>query len=269
MNPKAPILIIGGNGKTGRRIVQRLVALGHDVRVGSPNAQPRFVWEDPETWPAVLEGVERLYIAHPDVTQPNAAQQINAFSKLAVSKGARRIVLLSGRENPLLKTIEEAVIESGADWTMLRPSWFAQNFSEGFLLDAVLKSEIELPVGEGREAFIDVGDIADVAVAALLDDRHIGQIFELSGPRLLSFSDVAAELSAASGRDIRYVPISQEKFRATLREIGMPESLADGYAEIEQGRHAFVTDGVERALGRKATDFAEFARDAAARGAWK
>lgn len=241
MNAASPIVVLGGNGKTGRRIVERLAALGHEARIGSPGATPPFVWEDAQTWPAVLEGAERVSIAHPDVTQPAAASQIHAFSKLAVAKGARRIVLLSGRENPLLKTIEAAVIDAGADWTMLRPSWFAQNFSEGFLLETVLSGKIALPVGEGREPFIDVEDIADVAVAVLLDDRYIGQICELSGPRSLSFAEVSADLSAASGRPIHFIPVSQDEFRATLREIGMPESMADGYAEIEEGQHASVT----------------------------
>jgi len=170
------------------------------------------------------------------------------------------VVFISGRDNPLLIAIEEAIAQTGAHWTMLRPSWFNQNFSEGFLVDAVLSGEIALPMGEGREAFVDADDIAAVAVAAFEDDRHIGQAYTLSGPRLLSFEDVAAEISKVNGKPLKYVPLSQEAFRESLRERGFPESLADGYAEIEQDRNAFVSNDFERVLGRPPTDFAAFAK---------
>ncbi|MDC6176155.1 NmrA family transcriptional regulator [Ralstonia solanacearum] len=262
------VLVVGGSGKTGRRVVQRLNDRGVSVRIGSPRSAPPFDWQKQETWYAALEGVDRVYIAHPDVTQAGASEQIRTFARLATSSGARRLVLLSGRENPLLQSIEDAVTNSGADWTILRPGWFSQNFSEGFLLDAVLAGEIALPVGNGKEAFVDVDDIAEVAVAALLDGGHIGQTYNLSGPRLLSFADVAAELSYATGRTISYVPLDLAAFRVSLLEQGLPGSLADGYAEIEQGRNAFVADDFERVTGRTATDFADFAKAAAATGVW-
>jgi len=268
MPSELSILVLGGTGKTGRRVVQHLTDRGHAARVGSTRAEPPFNWEDATTWPAALAGVDGAYIAHPDVTQPGATEQIGAFAKLAVASGVRRLVLLSGRENPLLLPIEDAVTQSGADWTILRPGWFNQNFDEGFLRDAVLAGEIALPVGDGKEAFVDVNDIGAMAVAAFEDARHIGQIYNLSGPRLLGFADVAAELSRATGRTITYTPLDLEGFRASLREQGYPESLADGYAEIEQGRNAFVSEDVQRVLGRAPTDFADFAKAAAATGVW-
>lgn len=210
---------------------------------------------------AALEGVERVYITHPDVTHPGATEQVDAFSRSAVASGVRRLVLLSGRGDATVQALEEGVTSSGADWTVIQPGWFNQNFNEGFFLEAVLAGEFALPAGAVGEVFVDADDIADVVVAALSDDQHTGRTYELSGPRLLSFSDVAAELSKATGREITYIPLTQERFRAVLRESGLPEEFADGFAESLDGRNAHLVHGVEEALGRKPKDFSEFARE--------
>ncbi|MFE0702151.1 NAD(P)H-binding protein [Streptomyces sp. NPDC058872] len=262
-------LVIGGTGKTGRRVVERLTSLGRPVRVGSRSAEPGFDWQDPETWEAALEGVDRVYITYyPDLAFPGATEQVDAFSRLAVARGARRLVLLSGRGEEAAQAGEECVKKAGAEWTIVRSSWFNQNFSESFFLEPVLAGEIALPTGDAVEAFVDTDDIADVVVAALTDDRHIGKTYELSGPRLLSFSDVAVELSKATGREISYVSVTHEQYRAVLRENGLPEDFADLFAMILDGRNAHLVHGVEEALGRKPKDFADFAREAAASGVW-
>ncbi|MDJ0382236.1 NAD(P)H-binding protein [Streptomyces sp. G-G2] len=262
-------LVIGGTGKSGRRVAEKLSARGLPVRVGSRHGEPAFDWSQPDTWAAALEGVDRVYVTYyPDLAFPGAAEQVGEFSEVAVASGARRLVLLSGRGEEAAEVSEDNLKASGADWTVVRASWFNQNFNESFFLEPVLAGEIALPTADAVEAFVDVDDIADVVVAALTDDKHIGKTYELSGPRLLSFSDVADELSKATGREIAYISVSNEDYRAVLRENDLPEEFADLFTMILDGRNAHLAHGVEEALGRKPKDFADFAREAAATGVW-
>ncbi|WP_199810234.1 MULTISPECIES: NmrA family NAD(P)-binding protein [unclassified Streptomyces] len=262
-------LVIGGTGKTGREVAERLTARGRRIRVGSRRGEPPFDWNDSATWLPALEGVDRVYVTYyPDLAFPGASVQVTAFAEVAVAAGARRLVLLSGRGEEAARTSEEGVKASGADWTIVRSSWFNQNFDQSFFLDSVRSGEIVLPTADAVEAFVDTGDIADVVVAALTDDRHIGKTYELSGPRLLSFDDVAAELSEVTGREIAYAPIPMEDYRAVLRENGLPEDFAELFTLILDGRNAHLVNGVEEVLGRPPRDFSDFAREAAATGVW-
>ncbi|MEU9148173.1 NAD(P)H-binding protein [Streptomyces sp. NPDC048349] len=262
-------LVIGGTGKTGRRVAEKLTAQGRPVRIGSRRGSPAFDWNEPAGWPAALEGADRVYVTYyPDLAFPGAAEQIGAFAEAAVAAGARRLVLLSGRGEEAAQHAEELLKASGAEWTVVRASWFNQNFDESFFLEPVLAGELALPTAEAVEAFVDADDIADVVVAALTDEQHIGRTYELSGPRLLSFFDVAAELSKVTGREISYVPVSDEAYRAVLRENGLPEEFADLFTLILDGRNAHLVHGVQEVLGRAPKDFADFAREAAATGVW-
>ncbi|MEU9096406.1 NAD(P)H-binding protein [Streptomyces sp. NPDC048361] len=262
-------LVIGGHGKTGRRVARRLSARGLRVRIGSRRGEPLFDWNEPATWVQALEGVDRVYVTyHPDLAFPGAAERIGAFAEVAVAHGAGRLVLLSGRGEEATEASEDRLKASGADWTIVRSSWFNQNFSESFFHDSVLAGEIVLPTGDAVEAFVDADDIADVVVAALTDDRHIGRTYELSGPRLLSYGDVAAELSRAIGREIRYTSVGSEEYRTLLRGHGLPEEFADLFTTILDGRNAHLVHGVQEALGREPKDFAVFVREAAAAGVW-
>jgi uncharacterized protein YbjT (DUF2867 family) len=262
-------LVLGGTGKTGRRIASLLTRRGLPVRIGSRSARPAFDWTLPQTWDAALDGAHAVYLSfHPDLALPGAAETVAAFVDRAAAQGVRRLVLLSGRGEPQAAVSEETVRRSGLPWTVVRPSWFNQNFSEGFLLDAVRAGELALPVGDAAEPFTDADDIAEVAVAALTDDRHAGQTYELTGPRLLTFTDVAAELAEATGRPIGFVPLRPEEFTAVLREHGLPEDLGELFHLITDGRNAYLTDGVQRALGRPPRDFADYARATAATGVW-
>ncbi|MCX5381232.1 NAD(P)H-binding protein [Streptomyces sp. NBC_00091] len=262
-------LVIGGNGKTGRRVAERLSRQGRTVRIGSRTAEPAFDWNRPDTWGPALQDVDRVYVTYyPDLAFPGAAEQIGAFSEAAVAAGARRLVLLSGRGEEAARLAESRLQASGADWTVVRASWFNQNFDESFFLEPVLAGEIALPVGDAVEAFVDADDIADVVVAALTDDRHIGRTYELSGPRLLGFAEVAAELSKATGREIAYVPVTDAEYRVALRENGLPEEFAELFTLISDGRNAHLVHGVEEVLGRPARDFADYVRDVAASGVW-
>jgi uncharacterized protein YbjT (DUF2867 family) len=266
-------LVLGGTGKTGRRVAERLQARGAPVRIGSRSSAPPFDWEDRDTWAATLEGATSAYVSYyPDLAVPGAPEAIAALSELAVEAGTRRLVLLSGRGEPEAQRAEQVLQESGADWTIVRCSWFSQNFSEGAFVEQVLAGEVALPAGPVPEPFVDVEDIADVAVAALTEDGHAGQLYELTGPRLLRFDEAVAEIAEASGRPVRYVPISNDEFMGGLAQVGVPDDvrslLAFLFTEVLDGRNAYLTDGVQRALGREPRDFADYARRTAAAGVW-
>jgi uncharacterized protein YbjT (DUF2867 family) len=266
-------LVLGASGKTGRRIVKRLQTRHIPVRVGSRTAEPPFNWEDASTWGGVLEGVTSVYLSFfPDIAVPGAPEAIAAFTAQALDQGTRRLVLLSGRGEAEAQRAEQMLQDSGADWTIVRCSWFMQNFSESFFLESILTGEVALPVGEIPEPFVDAEDIADVAVAALTEDGHGGQIYELTGSKLLTFEQAIAEISRASGRDLHFKSVSMEAFAQALSEQGQPDDIVGFlcylFSEVLDGRNAHLSDGVERALGRKPRDFTEFARETAATGAW-
>ena len=271
--PADATLIVGGTGKSGRRVAQRLTALGVGVRIGSRSGTPPFDWGDPSTWAPALENVAAAYVTYfPDLAVPGAVEAVREFSELAVESGVRRLVLLSGRGEEEAQKGEQAVQDSGADWTIVRASWFSQNFSENFLLQSMIDGELALPAGGVGEPFIDVEDIADVAVAALTEDVHAGQVYEVTGPRLLTFGEAVAEIARATGRQIRYVQISHEAFATGLSEQGVPADFVGLvtylFRQVLDGRNARTTDGVERALGRQPRDFAEYARVTADTGVW-
>ena len=272
-NPAQKTLVLGGTGKTGSRVVQRLTERGWPVRIGSRSADPAFDWLDEATWGPVLQGVDAVYIAfQPDLAVPGAVAIIQSFVKMAVETGIRKLVLLSGRGEPEAEACEQIVMNAGVDWTILRASWFNQNFSESYLLEPILAGYVTLPVGNVAEPFIDVDDIAEVAVAALTENGHTGQLYELTGPRLLTFEEAVGEIARATGRSIQYEPISMSAYAAMLREYRIPEEfvalLTYLFTEVLDGRNASLADGVERALGRKPTDFSDYVRKTAITGVW-
>ena len=265
-------LVLGGTSKTGRRVAERLAARGFPVRIGSRSGTPPFDWEDRSTWGPVLEGVGSAYISHYLDALPGAAETVGAFAELAVAKGVRRQVLVGGRGEAESERVEAAARDSGAELTILRSTWFAQNFSEGGFLDFVLAGEVTLPAGDTPEPFVDVDDIADVAVAALTEKGHEGELYELTGPRLVTFEQAVDEIAQAANREIRYVPVSMAEFESLLAEQEVPADfvwlLKHLFTEVLDGRNAHLTDGVRRALGRQPRDFSDYARDAAATGIW-
>ena len=267
------MLVVGGTGKTGRRVVERLEARGLPVRVGSRSGEPPFDWEDEATWAPALRDVGAVYVTYyPDLAALGAADAVRTFAELAVESGVRRLVLLSGRGEEEARRAELAVQGVDAEWTIVRSSFFSQNFSESFFLEPILGGELALPVDGVAEPFVDAEDIADVAVAALTEDGHAGQLYESTGPRLLTFAEAVEEISLSSGREIRYVPISAEQFTSALSRDGVPpeviELLTYLFTEVLDGRNARLTDGVRRALGREPRDFANYAREAVATGTW-
>ncbi|MEG3614995.1 NAD(P)H-binding protein [Isoptericola haloaureus] len=266
------VAVLGGTGKTGRRVTQRLHDLGVPVRAVSRSTTPRFEWEDESTWGPVLEGAAAVYVAYaPDLAVPGAPEVVTRLAARARDAGVRRLVMLTGRGEEEAQRAERLVAEVFPGRTVVRAAFFAQNFSESFLLDPVRAGSLALPVDDVGEPFVDLEDVADVAVAALTDERHAGETYELTGPRLLTFADVVDEISAASGREVAFVPIGMEDFTAGLAAVGVPDVEVDLlrylFTEVLDGRGAFVTDGVQRVLGRPARDVHEYAQREAA--AWR
>jgi uncharacterized protein YbjT (DUF2867 family) len=272
-SPSPAVAVLGGTGRTGRRVVDRLRGAGAAVRVGSRSGTPPFEWSDPATWAPVLAGATAAYVAYtPDLAFPGAAETLGALAEEAARQRVRGLVLLSGRGEPGAVRSEEAVRAAGLPTAVLRSSWFAQNFSEHFLLDSVVDGVIALPAADMAEPFLDLDDLADVAAAVLLASSARDDVLELTGPRTLTFVDAAAELSAATGRRIEYAAMSPAEFVAGAVAAGVPEEDAVGlaglFADVLDGRNAFCTDDVARVLGRPPRDFAVYARAAAATGVW-
>jgi uncharacterized protein YbjT (DUF2867 family) len=267
------VLVLGGTGKTGRRVAAGLEERGIPVRIGSRGAVPPFDWNNEGNWDAILQGVDAVYITYaPDLAMPGATDAIRALVRRAKSLGVRHLVLLSGRGEAEAQACERIVQDSGLKWTIVRASWFYQNFSEGAFTEMVLDGRITLPVGATREPFVDVDDIADVVVAALSEPGHAGQLYEVTGPRLMTFGDVASELSHALGRTVEFVEVPHDAFIAAARESGAPQDviwmLDYLFSTVLDGRNAHRADGVQRALGREPRDFADYARDVVASGGW-
>ena len=271
------VLVVGATGKTGRRVAERLGELGYEPRAASRRGPVHFDWGDESSWLPAIGRSHAAYLI--DSQGADAADRLASFSAIAVGRGVRRLVLLSARDwatsgsRESLAT-ERALIDSGAEWTILRPSWFAQNFSETpFLHGPVLDGEVALPTGDGLEPFIHADDIADVATAALTERGHAGQTYELSGPRCLSFGRAVEEIAHATGRDIAFVDVSDAEYLARAVDKGVERELAAALAVlfgwIREGRNAHLSDGVQRVLDREPLDFATYVTETASTDAWK
>lgn len=272
MSQRDPILIIGGGGKTGGRVNTLLKARGFSTRPVSRSTTPAFDWTRPEGWASALDGVSAAYVTYqPDLAVEGATEAIAELCRLARDKGLQRLVLLSGRGEPGAQRAEAVLQASGVEWTIVRASWFDQNFSEGYLIDGVLAGEVALPAGPVREPFINIDDIADVVTAALSEDGHANRLYEVTGPRLLTFAEAVAEIAQVTGRPIRYRQITPEEFTAGMRGAA-PDDVIDLLHElftvVLDGRNSSVTYGVQEALGRPARDFSDYVRKTAATGVW-
>lgn len=268
-----PILIVGKNGKTGSRVNQRLQAQGYQTREVSRSSTPAFDWQDKATWQPAMSGTRAAYVTYqPDLAVPNAESDIREFCRLARKSGLEHMVLLSGRGEQGAQRAEAVLEHSGLSWNVVRASWFAQNFSESFMLDDILAGELVLPAGDIVEPFIDADDIAEVAVAALTRAELYNRLFEVTGPRALTFAQCVNEISEATGVRLKYTCVSVDDYIHGLKEQGAPEDmqwlLRQLFTEVLDGRNSQVMPGVEQALGRPATDFKAYIKKAIASGAW-
>jgi len=270
---QSPILIIGKNGKTGARVNQRLQALGYATRPVSRSTIPAFDWEQPASWRPAITGTRAAYVTYqPDLAVPGAEATIKEFVRVAADAGLEHIVLLSGRGEAGAVRAEQILMHSGMAWNVVRASWFAQNFSESFMLDGILAGELVLPAGDTVEPFIDADDIADVAVAALTEAGHRNKLFEVSGPRALTFAQCVQEISEAIGRPLKYTQVPVDAYIHALQEQGIAEDmqwlLRELFTVVFDGRNSKLMPGVEQALGRPATDFSSYVQKTVASGVW-
>lgn len=267
------ILVLGGTGKTGRRIAQRLTELKIPHAIGSRNADPPFDWDNPLTWEAALNGISNVYISfHPDIAIPKAIISIGNFVVVAKKMNVQQLVLLSGRGEPAAMACEDLIIHSGIEWIIVRSSWFMQNFSESFLLDSILQNEVILPTIKANEPFIDVDDIADVAVQALTNNIDSQRIYELTGPDLLNFETTISKIAAISKRKISYQEVPMDEYGSILRSYQIPEDFIQMikhlFTETLDGRNEYTTTVTEKLLGRKAGSFDDYLLKAYKTGVW-
>ncbi|KDE14664.1 MULTISPECIES: NAD(P)H-binding protein [Rhodococcus] len=266
-----PVLVLGSTGTVGRRVTRQLRERGHAVRAGSRSGDVPFDWFDPHTWKPAVSGAGAVFVMAPD-----GVPVADEFVDMAVAEGISRFVLLSSKAvdvmgDERLLAAERAVTSSGAEWTVVRPDWFDQNFDEGFLRAAVLAGEIVLPLGDMRQAFNDAGDIAAVAVAALTGDGHAGRTYELSGPDALSFGEAAAVIACASGREVRYRG-EPDAYLETMTGLGLDRAQVlaeiEAFEALRATGDATPNDVVAEVAGRPPVSFETYVRDAAERGAW-
>lgn len=268
------ILVLGANGKTGKRVVERLQNNDKiEIRTGSRTTEIPFDWENPETWNSVLTEIEAVYITfQPDLAVPSAPEIIQKFTFLATKLGVQKMVLLSGRGEKEAQVCEQIVKNTAKNWTIVRASWFSQNFSESFFLEPILAGFVALPRAEALEPFTDADDIADVVTECLLHDKHNGQTYELTGPRLLTFPEAVAEIAKANNKEIQFQALSLEEYTQMLQEYQVPEDhiwlINYLFEQVLDGRNSYVTNDIEKVLGRKATDFSTYAKEAAKTGIW-
>lgn len=267
------VLILGGNGKTGRRVAERLSKKGINLRIGSRKGNPAFDWENTETWSFAIEGMNMVYITfQPDLAVPGATEKIEAFTTLARNMGVQKIVLLSGRGEKAAQLCEQIVLKSEIPSSIVRADWFNQNFSENFFLEPILAGHVVLPRVATPVAFVDAEDIADVVVESLLNDDNIGKIHELTGPRLWTFEQVIHEISKATNREIRFESVEIDQYIDMLRDLQLPEDslwlVRYLFTEALDGKNASVTNDVEKALGRKAKELTEYIQETVVTGIW-
>lgn len=268
------ILVLGVTGKTGSCVAEKLQKMNIPVRAGSRNANPSFDWGKPENWASVLNNVQKVYITYqPDFVVPGSKEKIQLFVDTAKQTGVQKLVLLSGRGEKEAEACEDIVINSGLSWTIVRASWFMQNFSEYLFLPSILEGRVVIPKTIAWEPFVDVDDIAEVVVASLIDDIHNEKTYELTGPELLSFEVVVAMISKSIGRPIAYKEVSMEDYKEILREEQTPEDIIwlieYLFTEVLDGRNESLTNDVKKVLGREPGSFREYAAKAKQTGVWE
>ncbi|MBF8151586.1 NmrA family NAD(P)-binding protein [Winogradskyella sp. F6397] len=271
---KTNILVIGGTGKTGRRVVEQLQKKGIEPRIGSRSASPSFDWDNKDTWVNVLNGIEKMYVTYyPDLAVPGAKEAIQSLTYLAKELGVKKMVLLSGKGETEAETCEKIVMDSGIDYTIVRASWFNQNWSESFFLDPILSGEVALPMSDVLIPFVDTNDIAEVAATVLLDDTYNGEIIEVTGPELFTFKDIVNIISRTSNRKLSFYDITLEQYIDGMKQMQIPNDVVWLIEYLfshvlTNPKNQLVVNDIERVLGRKAKTFLEYAQKTAETGIW-
>ncbi|WHX17144.1 NAD(P)H-binding protein [Streptomyces malaysiensis subsp. malaysiensis] len=271
------VLVLGATGNTGSKVLRmvraegaRALAATRRPEAGAAGAGDavRFDWHDPAGHAAALRGVERLYLI-PPLAMAEPLPVVEPFLKTAVAQGVRRVVVLGSSAVPEADTgvgaLPRLVRETFPEWTVLRPSWFMQNFTGDHAVAHAIRDngEIVTATGDGRVAFVDATDIAAVATRALLDDRPHNTGHVITGPEALGYADAARIVAEVSGRPVRHVAVAAAVLRDRLSAMGMPPEFAAVLAGLDEdirgGAEDRTTDTVERVTGRAPRSFRAFA----------
>lgn len=268
------ILVIGSTGKTGKRVYSRLEKKGLDIRPASRTSVIPFDWYDELTWPEALKGISKAYLTfQPDLAVPASEEIIFRFAKAAKNARLSKLVLLSGRGEEQAIACENLVKDSGMDWTIIRSSFFMQNFSEGLWANDISAKEFIIPAVRAKEPFVDADDIADVVVEALTDYIHNGKVYEMTGGELLSFEEAIEKLSAALHSEIKLFQIPIKEYKDILRTNQVPDDIISLisylFTEVLDGRNESIVHDIELVLNRKPGSFDDFIQNAIREGCWK
>jgi uncharacterized protein YbjT (DUF2867 family) len=269
-------LVLGGTGKTGARVATRLTGLGLPVRTAARRGgDVRFDWDDPATHRDAVQGADRAYLIAP-VMRARFAPQVSAFLDLAEAAGVRHVTYLSAYGIDFapaavaLRAVElDLMGRSTLTYSIVRPAWFMQNFSETFLMP--VDDAIVVPTGSGGEAFVDAEDIAAVVAATLADPgAHAGAEYAPTGPEVLTVSEAADIIASVTGRPVRHVDIDRPSWVDSVIASGVPaeygEMLKMLTETVAAGRGSRPNDDIDKVTGAPATSFTEFASRTAA--AW-
>ena len=268
------ILVIGGTGKTGSRVAKNLSQLGNDVRIAGRKTKPAFDWENPDTYDAALKDMDRAYIVYyPDLAVPGARDAIRTLTDKALKAGLDKVVLLSGKGEKEAEACEQIVADSGLNYTIVRASWFNQNFSEGAFLEFILDGAVALPMPDAEIPFVDADDIAEVVAKVLLDDSFNGETITATGPRKLTYREAVETMAAEIGREIHYQPISIEEFKDGMKAAGLPDSYVWLFSYLFEEvlgnpDNQEVSHDLQKVLGREATDFKDYVTKTLTTGVW-
>ncbi len=268
------ILVIGGTGKTGSRVAKNLSQLGNDVRIAGRKTSPVFDWENPNSYDAALKDIDRAYIVYyPDLAVPGARDAIRTLTDKALKAGLDKVVLLSGKGEKEAEACEQIVADSGLNYTIVRASWFNQNFSEGAFLDFVLSGNVALPMPEAEIPFVDADDIAKVVTKVLVDDFYNGKTVTVTGPRKMTFSEAIETIASGIGKEIHYQPISIEEFKDGMKAAGLPDSYIWLFSYLFKEvlgnpDNQEVSNDVQKVLEKEATDFKDYVAKTQTTGVW-
>ncbi len=272
---KKEILVLGATGKTGRKVVKDLEQRGYRVRKGSRSENPSFDWHNYDNWPEILQDIDSIYITYqPDLAVAGASDAIKHLMDVARKKDVKKAVILSGKGEVEAEKCEQIVANSGLDYTVVRASWFMQNFSESFLLEPILSGQIALPQGSAKVPYVHTSDIAEVVVQSLIDEVHNGKTYELTGPQSMTFPEVISRIAIATGRELQFIPISLEEYAQGMKAAGIP----DDYAWLIQYlfREVLGSEGsdrisndIEKVLGKGPRTFDQYIEETMMQGVWQ